>query len=197
MKRTFLVLAFCGLFVIPECNPCRCPDISGEEFFDIEGIEIGHIRSSGGFIDTDQPIARSEYGGIALSLETEYVAHTVLPSYSLFTSSAFACSCPDPGWLGAATESFESIVITTVNDFDEDIRAGDTITDLFLIRYDLDTLSISEFLEADTGTVRQERYNMTLTADPQNDSLGFAAEVRVMLSNGESYKDTSTPVFFQ
>lgn len=88
-------------------------------------------------------------------------------------------------------------MITTVYDLNATIKAGDTITDLFLVDYDLDSLTIPEFIEADTGTVDYERYNLTFTEQSQNDSTGFAVVVSVKLSNGESYSDESTAVFFR
>ena len=194
MKRTFLLLLFSGVIFLPNCTRCRCPEIE-DPYFDISNIQTGHISTMSGFVNLDKPIAKHEYAGIALSLEVEYLAS--MSFTNPFIHSAMACSCPEPGDLGAKNERFESIVVTTVNDFNQDIQAGDTITGLFSIRADLDTTTIDAFIDGQEENIRTQWYELYLNAEPDNDTLGFEVEVQVTLSNGETYTKRTGAVFFQ
>lgn len=194
MKRLLALLLFSGVLALPQCNPCRCPEVT-DTFFDITDLEVGHIAANGNFLSMEEPIERSEYGGIALSFETEYIAHSNPMTW--FSSSAFACSCPDPGWDGSKHEAFVNIIITTLVDMDTTFNAGDTVTQLFSIDWDLDTLSIPAFLAKDTGKVQYERYNLILSERPGPDVEELNFQVRVELSTGEAYTDQTGSIFFR
>ncbi|NQV52714.1 MAG: hypothetical protein HQ500_05990 [Flavobacteriales bacterium] len=194
MKRTLLLLLFSGVLFLPNCIRCHCPAVE-DPYFDVSNIQVGHISTMSGFINLDEPISKNEYAGIALSLDVEYLAATRM--INPFIQSAMACSCPDPGDLGAKHERFESIIVTTVNDFNQNIQAGDTITSMFSIRADLDTTSIDAFIDGQEENLRSQWYELYLNGIPENDSLGFEVEVQVTLSNGESYNNRTGAVFFQ
>ena len=45
-----------------------------------------------------------------------------------FGSSVYACSPPSPGSNGSKTERFEEIIVITLFDYNENLKANDTIT---------------------------------------------------------------------
>lgn len=194
MKRLALLLLFTGIIALPQCNPCKCPPVE-DLYFDINDLEVGHTASNGGFLDLEQPIGREEYGGIGLSFETDYIVQSHC-STSL-ANAAFACSCIEPGWKGSKHEAFESITITSTEAVGDHISAGDTVTNRFAIRWDLDTLDIDQFIEKDTGNIAYEYYNLILKDFPSGEVESFEFDVRVALSTGEVYSDRTVKIFFQ
>ncbi|MEQ9186177.1 MAG: hypothetical protein RLP15_00465 [Cryomorphaceae bacterium] len=178
----------------PQCNPCKCTAIE-DIYFDINDLEVGHTSTSGNYLDLEQPIQRDAYAGIGLSFETDYIVQSHLSAS--FANAAYACSCLEPGWAGSKHEAFESITITSTEAIGDQISAGDTVTQLFAIRWDLDTMDIAQFIALDTGNIAYEYYNLILKEFPSGEVESFEFDVRVALSTGEVYTDRTAKIFFQ
>lgn len=167
------------------------------DYFDVQGMEVQHWDSSNQFIDSTE-ISFEDYGFLAASFEVEYIAYQepITTGFS-FINSLYGCSPPPPGQLGSKEESFENISVITINDYDENHFAGDTINDLvdlFNIYGDREG-QLTSYLLQDEKPVLYEVLLFSLKAAPTLDQE-FQARLIVELSTGESYEALSGVITF-
>jgi len=111
-----------------------------------------------------------------------------------FITSALACSCNENGGYGAKTESITSLTLITLNDFDAEHPAGDTINDLFSTYFNGTMYNnIVDFPTQNAGLIQQEDIELFLSKPPV-DNPEFKVKVIFKLSTGEEYTVESKPV---
>ena len=185
-KIAFLTLLLTIGFTTQQCDNCSCPPVDFP-YFDIYDIELNHSAVyETGTTDGD-PVTFANYIG----LNIQYL-YTVLANkkpknnwnFSLM-SSAYGCSCAYDGWHGSKEEKLEKVTIITLNDFDDDHLANDTINDLFVSG--LEYLSIEEFLEKSDENIRDAYLDFKLQKAPVLNK-NFKAKIIIELSTGEVYE---------
>ena len=172
---------------------CNCPVFEGE-FFDIQGMDIvNYTTSSGDEIEENEVVEFPFYGSMTLLFDVDYVAsncrHNNSGGFSLM-SSAYACSCLDNGISGSKNEKISSLNIVTLNDFNDDFMANDTINELINVRGT--QLNVNEYLASDTSLIRNRAFEMDLSIPPSLNEE-FKVKVFLELSTNETYEAESIP----
>jgi len=109
----------------------------------------------------------------------------------------YGCTPAQPGQLGSKEESIESFQVLTLNDFDDNHLAGESINDLFEItNLAIEPVPLKEFLTNFTENVPQEWFNLRLLNEPTL-SKAFQVMVNVSLSTGENYQASSSIINFE
>ncbi len=189
---------------IDDETSCNCPTLLGE-YFDIQEIELEHYVRVGDCcqieVQSGESVAFDDYNNITLQFLVDYhssIEETPEPhqhwNFSLM-NSALACTCIENGFRGSQEEVLENLSIITLNDFDDQYAANDTITDLFKIKSlnDSEAIEISEFLNRDTLTIMSQYLFLELQKAPEA-SEDFQVKVNVDLSTDESYEVESKAI---
>jgi len=199
-SRTLLItlfftvgFTFQNCYQIIECNFEPAPP-----FFDITGMNILHTDESLRAIDTSV-ISLRDYHALLISFEVDYIVHQEIsrPSFSLM-SAAYSCDPEVPGSRGSKEEAFENITVITLNDFDENHTALDTINDVFWVDgiSPIPDDSLNGFLQTEKDNVSSEMLELRFITLP---ALGQKFQVRIIvdLSNGESFEALSEAIVFE
>lgn len=201
MKHKILLLTiFLTIgFTSQQCDSlvCNCPDIE-TPFFDVIGLNLEHLFAGG----ADLPIPFADYTGVLVVYDVDLIAQKSNNkcnqnswwSFSLM-NTANACSCVGEGWQGSKEEKLEKITFITLNDFDENHMAGDTIND-FLMTQTWDTgedVSIQNYLNTMEENIPWTAQKFFLSQAPTSGQK-FKAKVIVELSTGEIYEAESSEV---
>lgn len=136
--KTLRLLTLTLLFTIgvgiPSCMVCECPPLEGN-YFRPENAFLSNYRRltevQNEYLDEFDSVALENYR-IALEFNYSYYG-SISPSHAApfsLMNSAYACTCQENGKLGSK-EKIESINLLTVNDFNAEYQAGDTINELF------------------------------------------------------------------
>ena len=104
-------------------------------------------------------------------------------------NSAYGCSCAYDGDSGSKEEQLEKVTIITLNDFDDDHLANDTINDLFVSN--LNYLPIEDYIANNNDNIRDPYEGFRLEKAPVLNK-NFKAKVIVELSTGEVYEAETT-----
>lgn len=186
-----------------DCDCCIAGDIP--QYFDIQDLQVRHAQANFQDIETDA-IPFEDYGFINVHFQVDYVVlqHDEQKLWSPFNfsliNSAYGCSFLPSGYKGSKEESIESFDVITVNDFDEEHRAGDSINDL--LELDLRNVEIAlaqgpiileEFLASYSGNVPSEYFFLKLLKEPTLDN-DFQIRLVTTLSTGESYEEVSSVI---
>jgi len=180
-------------------NCCNCPDILGY-FFDIKDMKIINQDSQGLFINNDQ-IPYDDFGFLTLLFEVDYIAYEEVERAGTTFSSmnaAYGCDCLANGGGGSRDEIIEDLVIITINDFDDNHLANDTITDLFTVttRGGLGTIDLPDYILDNEDRVRETTLPLSLKSRPTlNQEL--QVRLRLELSTGERYDAISQAITFE
>ena len=114
-------------------DACDCGDFFGE-FFDVRGMELIHFRQTDAsvqIIGQGEEVPFSSYSGLNINFIVDYIGHASPKSHGFsLINTAMACTCVPNGIAGSRDEVLTNLVITTINDYDENHLAGDTINDL-------------------------------------------------------------------
>ena len=177
---------------------CNCPAILGE-FFDIQGLMVDNYKAGPNILGTllteNETLQYEDYEGLQLQYQVEYVATNCNEKKSWgfsFMNSALACSCVEDGHRGAKDEKIEGITILTLNDFDEDHLAGESINDLFTVTI-VDDKDLNEYLLQDDIEIRYESLRLALNKAPVLNTE-LKVSVTLQLSSGEEYTAESLPI---
>jgi len=197
MRTLFLSALFTIGFALPSTLLTSCCDCESTlNYFDIRGVTqpVHSVSSSSGIsiVDSGQVIDFDTYTSTIMNFNVNFVANNS-PSFKSWelnlmgTANALSCDCDDNfGSLGAKTEALAALSITVLDDFNSDVLAGDVVTSLF----DFETapgqpdLLENPFLE------------FTLNTKPDNNNL-LRFRVDLILSSGENYSATTSPVGFE
>jgi len=199
-SRSLLITALLIVgFSFHNCSdPFDCGDF-GEvhDFFDIQGLSIFHVDADGGPLDSDS-IRYRDYGYFTIYYDVEYLAYQQERSFDFsLMSQAYGCSPEIAGLAGSKEEAYESITIITLNDFDENHMANDTINDLILSGYsDTEQIELDGFIDGQEGNVESQYLYLSLKKKPSLNQE-FQFRIRVDLSTGERYERISDPVVFK
>lgn len=210
--RTFLksirtkVLVFALVIGLPlqMCSPennddCNCGPITGR-YFDIKGIELNNYKKTGensmGLVEENEVVPYAIYAGLVVKYNVDYISHRrpKRPSFSLI-SNAYACSCASNGENGSKNEKLSKITVITLNDFDEDHAANDTINDLILVKgvYSQEDEYLSDYLVNDTLNIQFPGIQLKVDRKPTLNE-NYKVKVIVELSTGEVYQDVSKSI---
>lgn len=177
------------------CSPhnaddCDCGPITGR-YFDIKGMNLINYKRIAEFsvspMRENEEITFAEYAGLSMEYIVDYVSQNRAKrsSFSLI-SSAYACSCSYNGENGSKYEKLSNITVITLNDFDENHAANDTINDLILVK----DIYLSEYLQNDTLNIQYPGLQLMLDRKPTLNE-NYKVKVIVSLSTGEVYHDIS------
>ena len=178
---------------------CVCPDVL--DFFDIQDMDVINMKEEevGGqsSIGTGDTIDFKDYSFMRLSFQVDFVAmqQRQWPAFSLIPS-AYACSCIGHGFLGSKEERIKELTITTLNDFDADHLAQDTINDLFEVLNIDNPRNLKTFLETDTSLIWQDQILLGLIKAPELNTE-FKVNVKLELSTNEVYEIETIPFVIQ
>ncbi len=199
MKTKKILLALILIIGInfQNCSPfnCDCPPVD-YEYFDINGIDMRITKRTENGIENvseDEVVNFSDLYYIELFYNIDYISHNTYPKFSLI-NSAFACSCADNGYKGSKNEKLDRITIITLNDFDSNYLANDTINNLFEIGYtEVGATSIDKYLDKDTTFIDGSRMDLYLQKAPELDE-NFKIKIIVELSTNEIYEKESSQI---
>lgn len=198
LKRTVLTALLATGFTLQNCDPCDCPSFLGD-FFDIKGIELANYKKRGTCcadkLSANETVNFSDYYGLTLHYTVEYFGSTDRPESTGFSllNTALACSCAENGARGSKDERLNTLTILSLNDFDTDHRANDTINDLFDVKFDNKIQDLNEYLQQDTALIMSQGLNLKLKKAPiLNDT--FKVKVILALSTKETYEMESVPI---
>jgi len=195
-KHLLLSLLLIVGFTFNNCAPdCHFPD-PYYPYFDIEGLTINNYNNSADVLLEYDVINFSDYRGFTIIYDVAFVASlkpkTINWNLGLL-NSAYACSPPLHGESGSKTEKLRKLTILTVNDFDEEHLANDTINDILALNYAYPQMSLNEYLEEDTSFIKHHELPLKLEHQPVlNDT--FQVKIIVELSTNEVYEAESEAI---
>jgi hypothetical protein len=180
------------------CSDDECPGTEYREFFDIQGIQVNHWGTDHKPIEEIE-ILFEEYGFVNLELIVDYIVHQQDRKFNFsLMNSAYACSPYPAGQGGSKEEAIESLQIISINDFDEDHKAGDPINNLLELSEIFEgtgPIPLEDYLNNLTGNVSSEYFRLRLLKELSL-SNEFQVKVVINLSTGENYEATSDVIKF-
>lgn len=193
-KIFLLTMLFVVGFSFQNCSlftGCECPPIQGQ-YFDIQGLKVSNSGKDGAPIVDHAEVKFSDYTGLSINYEVAYHsylnAHDHDWSFSLI-NSAMACECAFSGQAGSKDEQLAGLTIITLNDFNDEYKANDTISEL----WSRGTIPLSEFVAQDTNLIREENLFIHLDEAPTSGEE-LKVKVIVELSTNEVYEAESQSV---
>jgi hypothetical protein len=191
-KIIFLTAVLTIGITFQHCYPdCECSPIDGP-FFDIKGIEVSNKPN-------ESKVDFADYFGFDLVYKVDFVVENSPKNcrwdFSLM-NSALACDCEFNGWLGSKSEKLDDITVITLNDFDAEHLANDTITDLMQVwTGEFNQKDLNEYLEQDTALIPSQafEYGLMLKKAPELNKE-FKVKVIVGLSTSETYEVETEPI---
>lgn len=199
-KAVGLTLLLTIGFSVQQCNPlgCSCDKLRGK-YFDIQGISADSFRKRGTCcadrMKAGEDVTLADHNlGVRYQINyfSAQLPHPRRAPFSLISSAA-ACDCIEDGYLGSR-ERLRSFTVVSINDFDAQHLANDTINDL--LRTTVvpgQTSDFTAFLQADTAFIQHHDYVLYLKKRPEL-RTDFAARITIVLQNGESYTTSTPPV---
>ncbi len=210
--RTFLksirtkVLVFALVVGLPlqMCSPengddCNCGPITGR-YFDINGMELNNYKTVGtnsvSLMVADEAVQYDDYAGLLVDYSVDYISQSrsKWPSFSLIPG-AYACSCVSDGDRGSKNEKLANLTVITLNDFDDDHLANDTINDLIVVKgfyYEGDQY-LEDYLVSDTINIQFPGIQLLVDKKPALNE-NYKVKVIVELSTGEVYQKVSESI---
>ena len=184
----FRVPALIALLVVSgiSCDPCRCPQALG--FFDIKGInEAFHLDNTGRILADGDSLAFEDWRELEIHFLVDYIAsYQELESFrNPFANNLYACSCADDGWNGSKNESFLSVSVVSLNDYDSLHLANDTINDLVEWCYP-QQMTLADFNTTAPHTVEETLIGIGLNSKPILNTE-VQLKVYIELNNSEKY----------
>ena len=202
-KTLVLTLMLTVGFSFQSCDflGCSCEKLQSK-YFNIGGISATNFRKRGTCcadkMGAGEAVALADHH-LSVRYQVSYFsAKPSRPARSAFSliNQAVACDCLDDGYLGSK-ERLKSLTVVTLNDFDAQHLANDTINDLLRITTLPDkSEDLTTYLRGDTALIGQQDYVLYLQKRPAL-RTDFAAKITVALQNGESYTTTTLPVTIQ
>ncbi len=199
--KTIRIIALIALFTLgfglPSCtDDCSCPPVEGK-YFSIQDILLNSYGlTAEGMLQIAEENDTINLGDYLLNVafETEYVSllpHKNAVSFSLI-NSAYACSCLGNGMDGAK-EKVTSFQLISLNNFDTEHQAGDTVNSLFELDYYGPSTKPEEFFQQHLW---EEQYFLTLKEKPAS-SEPLQLKLVLSLDNGTVMEAVSKAVVIQ
>lgn len=209
LKLSLFILLFVGGIPI-SCRECPCPPITGD-YFDIVGVEVyNHTYQINGdhiyfFPSFDDSL---DLKGLVVDFDVNYVStntNVKCKGFNLFMNSAIACSCPENGGFGFKGRYLKELHVITINDYNDEFSANDTINEIIYLNNYPDYsnysnsdgslsskyLTLQDFIENE-HKLKSPRLHMTMIEQPDSGEP-FQVKVVVELLTGETYENISTP----
>lgn len=171
-------------------NPDQCPELIGD-YFDINGINsVEHLGRNNTLItDENTKISFNEYNGFLLDFSREYISLRHKPKPNNRLGNLYALSCLTNGYKGTKNETYKSISVITLNDFNNTFQAGDTINNILEVS---ENKKIEDIIFNSTNIV-EPSLQFILTESPSINKL-FKVRVYIELNNGEIYTKESKTI---
>ena len=215
LKLSLIILLFAGGIPISclkdSCDGTpECPPITGD-YFDIVGVELynhtyqingDHISFTGNLSFDDS----LDLKGLVVDFDVNYVStntNVKCKGFNLFMNSAIACSCPENGSFGLKGKYLKELHVITINDFNDEFSANDTLNEIIYLNNYLDYesysdgslyskyLTLQDFIENE-HKLKSPRLYMTMIEQPDSGEP-FQVKVVVELLTGETYENISIP----
>ena len=192
--RIFLTVTLAIGFIIPGCNMdlgCDCSEVL--KYFDIKDFKAEFEFQNGGSSNNWQDLVGE------IIYETEYygaIEQEEKKLYGLsFIPTASACSCPPDGWSGSE-EGLDSLIITTVNDYNANYPAGSNISGITeFYTYETGAYeSFQEFISRNEQAIFEQVHYFKLKESPAITGTPFKLNIRMVLNNGEEYDVTTQEI---
>ncbi len=191
-KTIVLTILLAIGFTFQNCEiDCGCAPVEGN-FFDIKGIELSNIAN-------DTEVAFEDYFGINLAYQVDFVVNNFKKSHQWdfsLMNTALACDCDFNGSQGSKNEKLDNLTVITLNDFDSEHLANDTINDLMQVRLqEFSFIHLNQYLQQDSGFI--PKVNLELGLMPKKApelNKEFKVKIIVNLSTEETYEATSQPI---
>lgn len=203
IKTALLALVLTIGFSFENCSfidQCNCPPFMGD-FFNIQGIDLDQYKKDrdccADKMAENEQVTFAQYHGMIIDFEVEYHSYNDKKqtdgAFSLMPS-AWACSCLDNGWKGSKNEALQSLTVTTLNDFDSEHLANDTINDLLEVNAFGDNTNLDTYvMEHASSLIMFEDIFIKLKKAPVLNTE-YKIKVAMGLSTGEVYEIVSKPV---
>lgn len=200
------VLVFALLIGLPlqMCTPgggddCNCGPITGR-YFDINGMLLNNYKwvgeNSVSLMVPNEAVSYNDYAGLTVEYSVDFISQkrSKWPNFSL-TPSAYACSCVGNGESGSKNEKLSNLTVITLNDFDENHRANDTINDLIVVKgfYNQEDQYLEDYLVNDTINIQFPGIKLMVDRKPVLNE-NYRVKVIVALSTGEVYQKVSESI---
>lgn len=206
LKSFLLTTIFTAGFIIPSCNwgVGSCGDLEPvPNFFNIESMGVTNFEGEAFYSCCSKVIADSAFVELSkywmrMDFDVSYYFGQVLEEPNRhginFMGSALACSPAPPGYNGSQ-EKIESLTVITLNDFDDNHHAGDTINDLVDFHDFSARTSLNDFLSNNISFIKQEALFLQLKAAPTLNPY-FKSRLVLKLTNGEEYSAETNSISF-
>jgi hypothetical protein len=202
LKYASLTLFLLIGFSLPNCVDCDCPK-NTPPYFDIKGLDVQVYKNAaccGNPYNSNSVIDVNELQRITLAYEVDFLAsqfkHSDAGECWSLMPSLLACSCNDPGYLGAKNEQLSNVVVTTLYHFDNDHPAGSSLNDVLLVEEPSGRTLLDHFLSKPPSLIASQWNQFLLAKKPQGADT-FQVSVALKLSNNESYIAKSVPLVIQ
>ncbi|QJX48178.1 hypothetical protein HMJ29_15075 [Hymenobacter taeanensis] len=201
MKKAIALTTLLAIgFSLQNCDlyGCKC-DKSKGKYFILTGISVENYKKRGDCcadkLENNQQVAFQDFSLDVRNFVRFYSAQ--LPQSSPFSliPTASACDCIADGYLGSK-QKLQSLTVITLEDFDAQHLANDTINDLLNAQFYLTSYDLNTYLLTDTATITQQGYTLTLKKKPELNP-SFRVRVDVRLRGGEMYQATSSTAIMQ
>lgn len=179
-----------------ECDCCTSGEYKG--FFDIQDMQVKHWNTDFNTIESSE-IQFEEYGYINLHFIVDYIVHEPNSAFNFsLINAAYGCTPVPPGQEGSKEEAITSLKIITVNDFDADHKAGESINDLLELTdifFGEAPILLTDYLSNTPENVPSEYFVLRILEEPTT-SQDFQIKVTINLSTSEQYEATSEAIKF-
>lgn len=201
-KVLFLVLLACLSLQSCYDDGCDCGPQT-EVFFDIQGFNLTNYKvgKMGTKEMKENDITNySDYLGLKLQYNT-IVSDSENANSNKRVNRPFTegpvCDCDFYDEKGSINEKLDNLTVVTLNDFDHNHLANDTINDIVSVRSNhLKKLLVDDYLKNDTILIKDDWLYLDLEKAPEIDKT-YKVKVIVELSTGEKYEEISTPICFE
>ena len=178
----------------------QCPDVL--EYFKINGISSQNLVLTDNENDrlktlNENSIILWNKFHLSYRFETEYIAKRKSINT---TGGLMAFSCAAPGYNGDKI-GIDTLFIKTINNYNEEYTAGDTINEIvkisdwnYYLNLETENLkSISNYIDINTERILSETFDIKIMEAPSTDGE-HSFQVIYKLNNGEIFKHQSSPV---
>lgn len=200
MKKTLLLTALLSIgFTFQNCDlvGCKCDKLLGK-YFQVTSIAVDLYKKRGSCcadkITDNQQVALSD---LSINVQHSIRFYSLQPtphSFSLIPTAS-ACDCVDNGYQGSK-QKLQSLSVITLQDFDAQHLANDTINDLLNTQVYLNTYDLNTYLRTDTAAINQFGYTLTLKKKPELSS-SFRVRIDIRLKSGELFSASSSAATIQ
>lgn len=198
IKANILFKLFALLVLTFGVPACSCPD-DIEPYFEIDAITTSnYIRANNSWdipIEDGDSIDFFEYR-IRCEYDVSYHTYNTTPASFFGINTSYALSCSRPGYEGSK-EGMDTLLIITDKDYNDNFKAGDTLSSIGTIVSSNDFIPLAEFIKSNKERIRATSFDIKLSQFPTNHSEAIAFTIVLKLSNGEEYSSTTPKVFFK